>query len=114
MLTPEELNELQRLVQAHIPIRAMARRLNRDVKTIRRALGRSPTSSAPAPSKLAPYHALITERVQQGLRAPRILRAFNSSIEGKVRRAIDFPEGAKVNEAAFKALIREAVALNLE
>jgi transposase len=74
MLTPEELNELQRLVQAHIPIRAMARRLNRDVKTIRRALGRSPTPAAPAPSKLAPYHALITERVQQGLRAPRILR----------------------------------------
>ena len=42
MLTPEEQDELQRLVQAHIPIRAIARRLNRDVKTIRRALGRSP------------------------------------------------------------------------
>jgi hypothetical protein len=37
---------------------------------------------------------------------------FNSSLDGNVRRAIDFPEGAKVDEQAFKALIREAVALN--
>ena len=74
MLTPEEQDELQRLMHAHIPIRAIARRLNRDVKTIRRALGRAPSPPAPAPSKLAPYQALITERAQQGLRAPRILR----------------------------------------
>ena len=39
-------------------------------------------------------------------------RLFNSSLEGGTRRAIDFPEGAKVNEKALKALIREAVALN--
>jgi hypothetical protein len=37
---------------------------------------------------------------------------FNSSLEGKVRRAIDFHEGDKVNEKALKALIRAAVALN--
>ena len=37
---------------------------------------------------------------------------FNSSLEGKTRRAIDFHEGDKVNEKAFKALIRAAVALN--
>ena len=37
---------------------------------------------------------------------------FNSSLEGRVRRAIDFREGEKVNEKALKALIREAVALN--
>jgi len=37
---------------------------------------------------------------------------FNSSLEGKVRRAIDFREGDKVNEAALKALIRAAVDLN--
>ena len=37
---------------------------------------------------------------------------FNSSLEGGVRRAIDFPEGGKINEKAFKALIRAAVALN--
>jgi hypothetical protein len=37
---------------------------------------------------------------------------FNSSLEGNTRRAIDFHEGDKVNEAALKALIRAAVALN--
>jgi hypothetical protein len=39
-------------------------------------------------------------------------RLFNSSLEGNMRRAIDISEGGKVDEAAFKALIREAVALN--
>ncbi len=37
---------------------------------------------------------------------------FNSSLEGKVRRAIDFHEGDKINEKALKSLIRAAVALN--
>jgi hypothetical protein len=37
---------------------------------------------------------------------------FNSSLEGGVRRAIDFHEGDQVNEKALKALIRAAVALN--
>jgi hypothetical protein len=39
---------------------------------------------------------------------------FNSSLEGNVRRAIDIHEGEKVDEPALKALIRAAVALNLE
>ena len=37
---------------------------------------------------------------------------FNSSLEGNVRRAIDFREGEKINERALKALFRAAVALN--
>jgi len=37
---------------------------------------------------------------------------FNSSLEGRVRRAIDFREGDRINEKALKALIRAAVALN--
>ena len=37
---------------------------------------------------------------------------FNSSLEGNTRRAIDFPEGAKINEKALKTLIRAAVTLN--
>ena len=37
---------------------------------------------------------------------------FNSSLEGNMRRAIDFREGDKVNEKALKTLIRAAVALN--
>lgn len=41
-------------------------------------------------------------------------RLFNSSLEGGTRRAIDFREGDGVDESAFKALIREAVAANGE
>jgi len=44
------------------------------------------------------------------MRDPKKL--FNSSLEGRARRAIDFHEGDKVDESAFKALIREAVAPN--
>src|ERR1043165_625911 len=39
-------------------------------------------------------------------------KLFNSSLEGNVRRAIDIREGDKIDPRAFKALIREAVALN--
>ena len=39
-------------------------------------------------------------------------RLFNSSLDGNVRRAIDIHEGEKVDESAFKALVRHAVALN--
>ena len=39
-------------------------------------------------------------------------RLFNSSLDGKVRRAIDIREGEEVDESAFKALVREAIALN--
>jgi hypothetical protein len=39
-------------------------------------------------------------------------RLFNSSLEGNARRAIDLREGEKINEAAFKQLIRAAVAAN--
>jgi hypothetical protein len=39
-------------------------------------------------------------------------RLFNSSLDGNVRRAIDISEGEVVDESAFKALVRQAVALN--
>src|ERR1700752_2358646 len=39
-------------------------------------------------------------------------RLFNSSLDGNARRAIDIHEGEKVDESAFKALVRQAVALN--
>jgi len=39
-------------------------------------------------------------------------RLFNSSLEGKVRRAIDIHQGEEVDASAFKALVRQAVALN--
>src|SRR5271168_3664275 len=39
-------------------------------------------------------------------------RLFNSSLDGNVRRAIDIHEGEEVNQPAFQALVRQAVALN--
>jgi hypothetical protein len=39
-------------------------------------------------------------------------KLFNSSLEGNTRRAIDIREGEKINQAALKALVRDAVALN--
>src|ERR1700756_4967136 len=39
-------------------------------------------------------------------------RLFNSSLEGNVRRAIDIHEGEEVDRTAFKALVRQAIALN--
>lgn len=39
-------------------------------------------------------------------------RLFNASLDGNLRRAIDIPEGGKIDEAAFKALVRAAVELN--
>ncbi|HEX6929254.1 MAG TPA: DUF1801 domain-containing protein [Gammaproteobacteria bacterium] len=41
-------------------------------------------------------------------------RLFNSSLEGKLRRAIDIREGDAIDDAAFKELVRAAVALNVE
>jgi hypothetical protein len=38
---------------------------------------------------------------------------FNSSLDGNTRRAIDFHEGVKINEKAFKALVKGAIALNV-
>jgi hypothetical protein len=39
-------------------------------------------------------------------------RLFNSSLDGNVRRAIDIPEGEEVDASAFKALVRQAIAVN--
>ena len=48
----------------------------------------------------------------RGASVPDPKKLFNSSLEGNLRRAIDFREGVKINEAAFKQLIRAAVAVN--
>ncbi len=55
-------------------------------------------------------HVKVTFARGASLKDPS--RLFNSSLEGKLRRAIDVHEGEKIDEKAFKALIREAVALN--
>lgn len=58
------------------------------------------------------YKAVVKLTFAKGasLKDPKGL--FNSSLEGNVRRAIDIHEGEKINEAAFKALVKEAVKLN--
>jgi len=48
----------------------------------------------------------------RGASVPDPKKLFNSSLEGNTRRAIDIPEGGKVDAAAFKALIKAAVAVN--
>lgn len=58
------------------------------------------------------YKAVVKLTFAKGAKLKDPKRLFNSSLEGNARRAIDLKEGDKLNEAAFKALIREAVALN--
>jgi hypothetical protein len=58
------------------------------------------------------YKAVVKLTFAKGASLEDPTGLFNSSLEGKVRRAIDIKEGETVAAAAFKALIREAVALN--
>ncbi len=58
------------------------------------------------------YKSVVKLTFARGASLKDPARLFNASLEGKVRRAIDIHEGEKVDEAAFKALVREAVALN--
>ena len=58
------------------------------------------------------YKSLVKMTFAKGASLKDPARLFNSSLEGNTRRAIDFQEGSVVNEAALKALIRAAVALN--
>src|SRR5579884_2175958 len=58
------------------------------------------------------YKSLVKMTFLKGASLKDPARLFNSSLEGNTRRAIDFKEGAAVDEAALKTLIRAAVALN--
>src|SRR5690242_7589912 len=58
------------------------------------------------------YKAVVKMTFAKGAALKDPAKLFNSSLEGNTRRAIDFAEGAKINAAALKALIRAAVALN--
>jgi hypothetical protein len=58
------------------------------------------------------YRKVVKLTFAKGASLKDPARLFNSSLEANVRRAIDVPEGKPVDAAAFKALIREAVALN--
>jgi len=58
------------------------------------------------------YKDVVKMTFAKGASLPDPKKLFNSSLEGNTRRAIDFRQGAKIDEAALKALIRAAVALN--
>jgi hypothetical protein len=58
------------------------------------------------------YKSVVKMTFAKGAALQDPARLFNSSLEGNVRRAIDFREGDKIDEQALKALIRAAVALN--
>lgn len=59
------------------------------------------------------YKAVVKLTFAKGASLADPKRLFNSSMEGNARRAIDIREGEQVDAAAFKALVREAIALNL-
>jgi hypothetical protein len=58
------------------------------------------------------YKTVVKLTFAKGASLQDPARLFNSSLDGNVRRAIDIHEGEKVDESAFKALVRQAVALN--
>ena len=58
------------------------------------------------------YKTIVKLTFAKGASLKDPKRLFNSSLDGNVRRAIDIHETDKVDEAAFKALVREAIALN--
>ena len=58
------------------------------------------------------YKAVVKTTFAKGASLDDAKGLFNSSLEGNTRRAIDFREGEAFDEAAFKALVRGAVALN--
>jgi hypothetical protein len=59
-----------------------------------------------------PYKAVVKLTFAKGASLKDPAKLFNSSLEGNTRRAIDIHEGENVDAAAFKTLIRAAVALN--
>jgi hypothetical protein len=58
------------------------------------------------------YKSVVKLTFAKGASLKDPARLFNSSLDGKVRRAIDIHEGEKVDESAFKALVRQAITLN--
>ena len=58
------------------------------------------------------YKAVVKLTFAKGAALDDPARLFNASLDGNVRRAIDFREGEAIDEAAFVALIRAAAALN--
>ncbi len=59
------------------------------------------------------YKKVVKLTFAKGASVADPAQLFNASLEGRVRRAIDFAEGAAVDEAALQALVRAAIAVNV-
>ncbi|MET0545875.1 MAG: DUF1801 domain-containing protein [Caulobacterales bacterium] len=59
------------------------------------------------------YKAVVKLTFAKGVALKDPAGLFNSSLDGNVRRAIDIHEGEEIDASAFKALVREAIALNV-
>lgn len=59
------------------------------------------------------YKSVVKMTFAKGAALPDPAGLFNASLDGNTRRAIDFEQGDAINEAALKALIRAAVAMNI-
>ena len=58
------------------------------------------------------YKSVVKLTFAKGASLTDKARLFNASLDGNVRRAIDIHEGEEVDASAFKALVRQAIALN--
>jgi hypothetical protein len=58
------------------------------------------------------YKSVVKLTFAKGASLKDPARLFNASLDGNARRAIDIREGEQVDESAFRALVREAIALN--
>ena len=58
------------------------------------------------------YKSVVKLTFAKGASVKDPARLFNSSLDGNVRRALDIREGEEVDESAFKALVRQAIAVN--
>ena len=103
----ETLSRMRKLIHAAVPD------VVEDMKWVKKTSPGTPTWSHDGILCTGePYKAVVKLTFAKGASLPDPAKLFNSSLEGNTRRAIDIREGEKVDQAAFKALIRAAAALN--
>src|SRR5579863_1454706 len=93
-------------------LRALIKRADRDVVEEWKWRGVPVWSHDGLICTVETYKSVVKTTFAKGASLKDPSGLFNSSLEGNQRRAIDFHEGDKIDEAAFKALIRAAVSLN--
>ncbi|MBN9248087.1 MAG: DUF1801 domain-containing protein [Hyphomicrobium sp.] len=106
----KELNDWRGEMLAHI--RALIKQADPDVTETWKWRGVPVFEHAGIICTGETYKAVVKMTFAKGASLDDPSGLFNSSLEGNVRRAIDIHEGDKIDEKAFKALIRAAVALN--